>query len=103
MAWYLPFFLFLLIDIFITQSEHYGSAEIHDKNIVKAADQYQISWNLKLPKPVEFMVMGRNLHAEHHENPGLHWSETHDKKTGRTLMMSDYLKSWWEKGPRVMG
>lgn len=101
-AWYLPFGLFLFIDLFITQSEHYNTNGIADKNTVRATDQYQISWNLKLPRIIEFMVMARNLHAEHHQNPGTHWFMARDQKRGRTLPLKNYLKSWWINGPRVI-
>lgn len=99
-AWYLPLGLFLFIDFFLTQSEHYGS-ESRTAERVTLAEQYGISWNLQLPAPVEFLVMGRNLHAEHHEYPGTHWSIARDQRTGRTLALGAYLRAWWTNGPRV--
>ncbi|HLD77286.1 MAG TPA: fatty acid desaturase, partial [Rickettsiales bacterium] len=99
-VWYLPFGLFLIFDIFLTQGEHYGTPNVQG-HVVKASDQYKISWNLELPIIIKLMIMGRNLHAEHHENPGIHWSISYDRKIGRTLPFKDYLQSWWAKGPRV--
>ncbi len=101
-AWYLPFGLFLLIDFFLAQSEHYGTASKEKSRRVTIPEQYEISWNLRLPRVVECMVMGRNLHAEHHEYPAIHWSVARDKHIGRTLPLAVYLKEWWANGPRVL-
>lgn len=101
-AWYLPLFLLSLIDMFLAQSRHYGTALIGTCDRVSIPEQYEISWNLKLPAVIEFMVMRRNLHAEHHEYPATHWSTAEDKHAGRTLYLGDYLRLWWAHGPRMM-
>lgn len=102
MAWYLPFFLYTFVEFFLTQSEHYGTEEKGGSGFVPLAIQYGVSWNLKLPAIIEFMVARRNLHAEHHLYPGIHWSRASDKKIGRTLPLSDYMRSWWTNGPRTI-
>lgn len=101
-AWVLPFFIFVFVDFFLAQSEHYGMGDEPSARHVDNKRQYQISWNLWLPWPIPFMLFRRNLHAEHHENPGTHWWFARDKKLNRTLGPIQYLKSWWASGPRVM-
>lgn len=109
-AWYLPRFLYLFIDFFLTQSRHYGtepldsasSPQATDSKRIPVAEQYEISWNLKVPAVVELMLFRRNLHAEHHEYPGTIWITSRDKQIGRTLPLGAYLKAWWANGPRVM-
>lgn len=101
-AWYLPYFLFIPFDFFLAQSEHYGTASQASSERIDLAKQYQISWNLGLPAVIALMLMRRNLHAEHHYYPGTHWTFASDKKSGRTFQLTDYLKSWWTNGPRMM-
>lgn len=103
-CWILPFLLFIVVDFFMTQSEHHGteSKPRPSGDLVPYPEQYQISWNLAAPWPFGFMVFGRNMHAEHHDYPAIHWWYVRDKKTGRTLPLFTYLRKWWTEGPRVM-
>ncbi len=98
-SWYLPLLIFAPMDLLIMQSEHYGT-ERRSGQVLKASEQYKISWNLKLPRLITLMMMGRNMHAQHHKNPGTHWSKTYDHKEERTLPLFLYLRLWWKHGPR---
>lgn len=101
-AWYLPFALYFVPDFFLAQSEHYGTMDKPTAERIDNNEQYEISWNLKLLPPLSFMVFSRNLHAEHHGTPGIHWWYARDKMTGRTFPAFAYLRQWWANGPRVM-
>jgi fatty acid desaturase len=101
-VWYLPQFLYSFIDFFLTQSRHYGTEKQISAERIAVSDQYEISWNLKVPRIVGLMLFHRNLHAEHHEYPGRIWITARDKQVGRTLPLGDYLYLWWRNGPRVM-
>lgn len=101
-CWYLPFFLYFFPDFFLAQSEHYGTMGKPSAERVAPDEQYQISWNLKLPWPLGFMTFSRNMHAEHHQYPGIHWWYAIDQKAGRTFSVFAYLKQWWADGPRVV-
>jgi fatty acid desaturase len=97
-SWYLPLKLFQVFDFFLTQSEHYGAELTKDSSV---AAQYRQSWNLRVPAFVELMLFRRNVHAEHHLRPGTHWSVIHARKDGRVLDWREYLRAWWEHGPRT--
>lgn len=101
-TWLLPFMVLICVDFFLTQSEHYGTQDKPSAERINLDEQYQVSWNLKLPWPLSFMVFRRNLHAEHHGYPGMHWWFGRDQKIGRTLRLTQYLGMWWANGPRVM-
>jgi len=101
-AWYMPLFLVSFVDLLLTQSRHYGTELKAEARRVPLPEQYEISWNLKLPLIIELMILRRNLHAEHHEYPATHWSIARDKQAGRTLPLAAYLQAWWANGPRVM-
>ncbi len=102
-AWYLPMFLLLPIDVLFAQSEHYRTEEIADqglRRIVSLDEQYARSWNLAFPAPIEFLLIKRNLHAEHHLVPAIHWTQARDRGEGRLLRVRDYLALVWKVGPR---
>lgn len=101
-CWYLPFFLYFFPDFFLAQSEHYGTQDKPSVEPISYEAQYGLSWNLKLPWPLGFMTFSRNMHAEHHGAPGIHWWYARDQKTGRTFSVFAYLRQWWANGPRVM-
>lgn len=101
-GWYLPLFLLLFVDIVFAQSEHYGTedAEGAGTHGVPNDVQYALSWNLKMPALLEFFFLKRNIHAEHHLMPGIHWTRARDRGAGRMLRFSDYLLMLWRQGPR---
>lgn len=101
-AWYLPLFLLLFVDIALVHSEHYATQEVAGgvHGAVPHDVQYGVSWNLKLPAPLGFLFLRRNVHAEHHILPGTHWTQARDQGTGRTLRLGEYLGMFWRQGPR---
>lgn len=103
-TWYLPNAVFLVLDMLLVQSEHYGAPTVlgtGQQSAVPPRTQYELSWNLKLPAPVQFLLLSRNIHAEHHGNAGLHWSHARDQKNERTLPLGTFLKRLWVEGPRA--
>lgn len=103
-AWYLPRLLFLFMDLLFAQSEHYGTSMVEGAgphSTVSYKVQYENSWNLKLPAIIEYLVISRNLHAEHHLKPSIHWSQARTQKSERTLPLGKYMSMLWKEGPRT--
>lgn len=103
-AWYVPLFLLIFVDLAFAHSEHYGTGdaeEIGAHGTVPYDVQYALAWNLKVPAPLEFFLLKRNIHAEHHLSPGIHWTNARDQGNGRSLPFVPYLKTLWKLGPRT--
>lgn len=103
-AWYLPLFLLLFVDIIFAQSEHYmteDAGRAGANGLVPLDEQYALSWNLGVPKVLEFFILKRNIHAEHHLVPSIHWTQARDGGAGRLLPLSRYLRRLWTEGPRT--
>lgn len=101
-AWYLPQQLYFVVDFFMLQSRHYETRLQATRKHIKPADQYEITWNLRVPILIELLLLRRNRHADHHEYPGMHWITARDSRSERMLPLGEYLRWWWVNGPRTL-
>lgn len=105
-SWYLPLLPLVFIDAAFAQNEHYGTEEISgtgSRGLVPHSVQYTLAWNLRVPAVIEFFLLKRNHHAEHHGSPGIHWTQARDAGAGRSRSLSTHLRALWTRGPRLIG
>jgi fatty acid desaturase len=103
-VWFIPLFALIFVEITFAQSEHYGTGDpqkLSTNGSTSVEEQYQLSWNLKIPAVLEYLVLKRNIHAEHHLVPSIHWTQARDQGRGRILPLSEHLRLLWMQGPRT--
>lgn len=86
-VYWLPYLVFFYVEIFMSQSQHYFSAE--RESALRSQDQYKDSVNILLPWPLGFLCLYTNHHATHHVQASLKWYDT----PKRTKLDSDKVFS----------
>lgn len=74
MAYWLPYFVFFYIELYMSQSQHFFSAEA--RQAPRGLEHYAASVNITLPFPLGFLCLYTNEHATHHVKASVKWYDT---------------------------
>ncbi|KVC85036.1 hypothetical protein BGV71_09855 [Burkholderia ubonensis] len=66
-----PYLVFFLVELMISQSQHYFSAE--RRAAPKGLEHYEEGVNIRLPAVLGFLILYTNHHATHHVKASLKW------------------------------
>lgn len=74
MAYWLPYFVFFYIELYMSQSQHFFSAQA--QQAPRGLEHYAASLNITLPFPLGFLCLYTNEHATHHVKASVKWYDT---------------------------